>query len=166
LSSLRHVAADTQSEFEAVDLLLFQKHESRGQKMKFENLWTDEMVAQLNAMWVEGHSGTQIANAINATHGKNLSRNAVIGKAHRLGLSTHAAATIRKKSPEIDMKTNSFRTCQFILNDDMRAPEYCGDDLRVGSAYCAKHHEICFRSETKSEKGSLRSVPNYQARSM
>jgi GcrA cell cycle regulator len=44
--------------------------------------WTEERVEQLKKLWAEGLSASQIATAIG-----NVTRNAVIGKVHRLGLS-------------------------------------------------------------------------------
>jgi GcrA cell cycle regulator len=43
--------------------------------------WTDERVETLKTMWAEGHSCSQIAK-----HFGEITRNAVIGKVHRLGL--------------------------------------------------------------------------------
>ena len=44
--------------------------------------WTDEKVAKLKELWGKGKTANQIAEIIGG-----LSRNAVIGKAHRLNLS-------------------------------------------------------------------------------
>jgi GcrA cell cycle regulator len=46
--------------------------------------WTEERIALLTKYWQEGHSASQIAEAL----GEGLTRNAVIGKAHRLGLAS------------------------------------------------------------------------------
>jgi GcrA cell cycle regulator len=43
--------------------------------------WTDERIDRLKAMWTEGATASQIADELGG-----VSRNAVIGKAHRLGL--------------------------------------------------------------------------------
>jgi GcrA cell cycle regulator len=48
--------------------------------------WTDEQVEQLRQAWMEGRSASQIANLL----GHGLTRNAVIGKVHRLGLAGRA----------------------------------------------------------------------------
>ncbi len=45
--------------------------------------WTDERVERLSKLWMEGRSASRIA----AELGNGVSRNAVIGKIHRLGLS-------------------------------------------------------------------------------
>jgi GcrA cell cycle regulator len=68
--------------------------------------WTDERVAQLKRMWGEGRTAAEIAKELGG-----VTRNAVIGKAHRLKLSNrispiqqdnkkaapHAPAPVREK---------------------------------------------------------------------
>jgi GcrA cell cycle regulator len=54
--------------------------------------WTDERVESLKKLWQEGLSASQIASRIG-----NVTRNAVIGKVHRLGLAGRAT-TSRMKS--------------------------------------------------------------------
>ena len=45
--------------------------------------WTDERIERLKTMWTEGSTASQIAEELGG-----VSRNAVIGKAHRLGLES------------------------------------------------------------------------------
>ncbi len=47
--------------------------------------WTDERVEILKKLWLDGHSASQIAKQLGG-----VTRNAVIGKVHRLGLSGRA----------------------------------------------------------------------------
>jgi GcrA cell cycle regulator len=49
--------------------------------------WTDERVEQLKKLWADGLSASQIAGELGG-----ITRNAVIGKVHRLGLSGRAKA--------------------------------------------------------------------------
>ncbi len=63
--------------------------------------WTDERIDRLKALWTEGNTASQIAEALGG-----VSRNAVIGKAHRLGLEarpspvkTGDAAKAKTKAP-------------------------------------------------------------------
>lgn len=49
--------------------------------------WTEERVGALKKLWLEGQSASQIAKQL----GDGVTRNAVIGKVHRLGLSGRAA---------------------------------------------------------------------------
>lgn len=52
--------------------------------------WTDERVELLKKMWGEGQSASQIAKELGG-----VTRNAVIGKVHRLGLSNRATTTTK-----------------------------------------------------------------------
>ena len=47
--------------------------------------WTDERVEKLKELWTEGMSASQIAKVLGG-----VTRNAVIGKVHRLGLSNRS----------------------------------------------------------------------------
>lgn len=51
--------------------------------------WTDERVETLKKLWMEGLSASQIAGEL----GEGVTRNAVIGKVHRLKLSARAKPT-------------------------------------------------------------------------
>tara|TARA_B100000965_G_C19442910_1_gene691705 strand:+ start:293 stop:829 length:537 start_codon:yes stop_codon:yes gene_type:complete len=53
--------------------------------------WTPEREKQLRELWKKGHSGSEIAKILG-----NVTRNAVIGKAHRLNLETRS---VSKKTP-------------------------------------------------------------------
>jgi GcrA cell cycle regulator len=56
--------------------------------------WTEERVGELKKLWTEGHSASQIAKRLG-----NVTRNAVIGKVHRLGLSGRATPSRPVKRP-------------------------------------------------------------------
>ena len=55
--------------------------------------WTDDRVEILKKLWVEGQSASQIAKELGG-----VTRNAVIGKVHRLGLSNRATSSSSSKS--------------------------------------------------------------------
>lgn len=57
--------------------------------------WTDERVETLKKMWAEGQSASQIAKELGG-----VTRNAVIGKVHRLGLSNRTSGTAGKEEAE------------------------------------------------------------------
>ena len=57
--------------------------------------WTDERVETLKKMWGEGQSASQIAKELGG-----VTRNAVIGKVHRLGLSNRTTGP-EKEEPEV-----------------------------------------------------------------
>ncbi|PQO23651.1 GcrA cell cycle regulator [Rhodobacteraceae bacterium WD3A24] len=57
--------------------------------------WTNERVETLKRMWAEGQSASQIAKELGG-----VTRNAVIGKVHRLGLSNRTGAPAGEPAPE------------------------------------------------------------------
>ena len=65
--------------------------------------WTEEKVAKLKELWGKGNTASQIAEIIGG-----ISRNAVIGKAHRLNLSakikTRTATSNQKFESSLDEK--------------------------------------------------------------
>ena len=60
--------------------------------------WTEERVERLSRLWLEGRSASQIA----AELGEGVTRNAVIGKVHRLGLSGRDPAPV--EAPQLRVK--------------------------------------------------------------
>lgn len=56
--------------------------------------WTDERIDQLKAMWEKGMTASQIADELGG-----VSRNAVIGKAHRLGLQSRPSPVKANDAP-------------------------------------------------------------------
>jgi GcrA cell cycle regulator len=56
--------------------------------------WTDDRIEQLKTMWEAGQTASQIADALGG-----VSRNAVIGKAHRLGLQARPSP-VKPNEPE------------------------------------------------------------------
>src|ERR1700679_124450 len=59
--------------------------------------WSDDRVEQLKSLWTEGLSASQIARALGG-----VTRNAVIGKVHRLGLAGRASPS-RAERPRVSM---------------------------------------------------------------
>jgi GcrA cell cycle regulator len=59
--------------------------------------WSDDRVEQLKTLWTEGLSASQIARALGG-----VTRNAVIGKVHRLGLAGRASPS-RSERPRMPM---------------------------------------------------------------
>lgn len=59
--------------------------------------WTDERVELLKKMWGEGQSASQIAKELGG-----VTRNAVIGKVHRLGLSNRTSGGTKAAAPAVE----------------------------------------------------------------
>ena len=71
--------------------------------------WTDEKVDKLKELWGKGNTASQVAEIIGG-----MSRNAVIGKAHRLNLSAKiksgTAGSFRKQKNGDDLNDSSKKT--------------------------------------------------------
>ena len=88
--------------------------------------WTDEKVEKLKELWTKGHTASQIAEALGDT-----TRNAVIGKAHRLDLearapSKHSGASVSRENKQIrrgPAPTSRKAKFQSILLDKNFEPE-------------------------------------------
>ena len=63
--------------------------------------WTEEKVAKLKELWGKGSTASQIAEIIGG-----ISRNAVIGKAHRLNLSAKIKTRTATSSQKFDNSIN------------------------------------------------------------
>ncbi len=73
--------------------------------------WTEERVAELTELWNSGLSAARVAAKLG-----DVTRNAVIGKVHRLGLSGRpspirfpTSVITAVPNPNIGMKANAFR---------------------------------------------------------
>ena len=104
--------------------------------------WTDERVTVLKKLWLEGLSASQIAKQLGG-----VTRNAVIGKVHRLGLSGRAApsqpARAVFKAPRAPRPASSTPVIRRepVLRAEpvrVRAPEQPGSAtvLTLGSHMC------------------------------
>ena len=67
--------------------------------------WTEEKVAKLKELWGKGSTASQIAEIIGG-----ISRNAVIGKAHRLNLSAKIKTRTATSSQNFESTTNEKNT--------------------------------------------------------
>src|SRR6516164_8441750 len=68
-----------------------------GAKAMTQVNWSEDRVEQLKNLWTEGLSASQIARALGG-----VTRNAVIGKVHRLGLAGRASPS-RSERPRLPM---------------------------------------------------------------
>ena len=82
--------------------------------------WTEEKVQKLKELWGKGNTASQIAEIIG-----NISRNAVIGKAHRLNLSAKIVKKSRanssffntnNKSKNIEKKSRKIKFRSLLLD--------------------------------------------------
>ena len=115
------------------------------------NVWTDERLDELKKLWAEGLSISQIGEAL------GVSRNAIAGKAHRMGLP---------KRPSPISKSKTEKPASVIVEDEQILPlrlelrqlewsrskccwptgdpkkngfVFCGDAVVPGKPYCLSH---------------------------
>ena len=81
-----------------VDKSIFEKSNGLEASMS----WTPDRVDSLKKMWSDGQSASQIANDLGG-----VTRNAVIGKIHRLGLSNRGTVTSKDKQTTINIEKES-----------------------------------------------------------
>jgi GcrA cell cycle regulator len=68
--------------------------------------WTEDRVGALKKLWLEGQSASQIAKQL----GGGVTRNAVIGKVHRLGLSGRATPSQPARTATANFRPARVRT--------------------------------------------------------
>jgi len=73
-----------------------------------QGVWTDKAVARLRALWAEGRSCSQIANALGAEQLGMFTRNAVIGKVNRLGLGKRASPARPQSRERLRARARSY----------------------------------------------------------
>lgn len=122
-------------------------------------LWDEAAVTQLETLWHAGFSSAEIAKQM----GGGLSRNAVIGKSHRLGLVKYRRPKpkVVEKPParkpglskprrlpapppgHFDLLDLRFDQCRYPTGD--RAPYmFCGTAIADGFPYCPAHAMLCY----------------------
>ena len=110
--------------------------------------WTDERVELLKKLWIDGLSASQIAAELG-----NVTRNAVIGKVHRLGLSGRAKDA---KPAASDLRESM---CRWPMGDPTK-PEFrfCGARSITGLPYCTHHARIAYQpvADRKRERKLIR----------
>lgn len=119
--------------------------------------WTDERIKLLQRLWEKGLSASQIASEL----GDGITRNAVIGKAHRLGLKSRpsplkAAPPQKAQAKQTKTKSDSEKVTLLQLTDRIckwpighpGEPDFhfCGKKSESGQPYCAKHSVMAYQS--------------------
>ncbi len=110
--------------------------------------WTEERIELLKKLWSEGNKASDISEQI----GGDISRNAVIGKAHRLGLSGRPSP-IKKKiitARGASLLAMTERMCKWPFGDPKKADfHFCGRAVDVSVTYCAEHRALAYAPARK-----------------
>ncbi len=104
--------------------------------------WTPERIAELQKLWQEGLSTAEIGRQL------GISKNAVVGKAHRLGLSSRPSPIRRNGKGESPKSKPRLVTLEDLTAGMCRWPfgdpgdedfHFCGKKAVQGKPYCADH---------------------------
>ncbi len=137
--------------------------------------WTDDRVSLLKQLWGEGKTAAEIAKEL----GDGVTRNAVIGKAHRLKLSSRMSPIQQNNKPkkhkaermpraprrpaknipifkgkELQLEDLQERMCRWP-NGDPQDPEnfsFCGHASVEGVPYCKTHAEIAYQVTSRARE--------------
>lgn len=105
------------------------------------NLWTDNRTSALRNLWQEGCTARQIAERIGG-----VSRNAVIGKIYRLGLSQKRVRSARIPLSPVSKNDTEYDTCQWPFGYPGREDfHFCGASVVAERPYCANHCALAYR---------------------
>ena len=114
--------------------------------------WTDEKVSKLKSLWSEGLTTGEIGKRL------GVSKNAVVGKAHRLSLNGRPSpikrqqkAAVPKKETRVFTLTDlSSRTCRWPIGDPKHDNfHFCGALVVPGKPYCAEHCAAAYVGSNK-----------------
>lgn len=129
--------------------------------------WTDERINLLKKLWVEGKTAAEIAKELGG-----VTRNAVIGKAHRLKLSNRVSPIQQNKKPivkqvpavsterkiqkiieqdsgreGISLLDLNPRACRWPLGDPREEKfGFCGGESVAGLPYCMDHSKVAYQA--------------------
>lgn len=131
--------------------------------------WTDDRVALLKKLWGEGKTAAEIAKELGG-----VTRNAVIGKAHRLKLSNRVSpiqqnkkpapakvAPVEKKPKQVIAEDESrdkvalvdlgARACRWPIGDPREESfGFCGCESISGLPYCGEHAKVAYQAATRN----------------
>ena len=133
--------------------------------------WTDERVELLTKLWGEGKTAAEIAKELGG-----VTRNAVIGKAHRLKLSNRVSPIQQNKKPApvkappvqaperkvqkiaeqenregIPLMALKPNACRWPFGDPQDENfGFCGAPCIAGLPYCAEHAKVAYQAATRN----------------
>ena len=102
-------------------------------------------------MWAKGIPAREIADKLG-----NVSRNAVIGKANRLGLSKkikQKESIKETKSTSLNSLIANMKGCKWPIGHPGDEDFYfCGKEVIPGKPYCGEHCLIAYRRKDNNQK--------------
>jgi len=108
--------------------------------------WTEAKVAELISLWNEGLPTSEIGRKLGTT------KNAVVGKAHRMGLNKRQSP-IRKKAPKpeepkiIRLRELRAGMCAWPFGEPGKPEfQFCGKPSIPSKPYCLEHCSMAYVS--------------------
>ena len=128
------------------------------------SVWDEDKLNKLNALWDEGLPITKIGNIL------GVSRNAIAGKAHRMGLPKRNSPisksgdprknqmkTIQDNIKELplkillrDVEWSRNRCCWPIGDPKLPGFSFCGISIIPGRPYCEEHSSLAYTNTRES----------------
>ena len=132
--------------------------------MENNSVWDEQKLNKLKQLWDEGLPITKIGIEI------GVSRNAIAGKAHRLGLPKRNSPISKSGDPRKNRETSSKNTIQqlplkIMLREvewsrnrccwpigDPKLPgfAFCGTSIVPGRPYCEEHSNLAYTNSRES----------------
>ena len=152
--ALRHPSTEEEAPKKTLDFNELWGIQGQNQAMTTKE-WTPQRTAALIALWEEGLTTSVMGQRLGVT------KNAVVGKVHRLGLPKRASSPRAK--PPVEEKRNTVKLAALTASmccwpdgepgtDDFH---FCGEPVAPERPYCAAH---CARAYVKSSKDRKPSV--------
>ena len=105
--------------------------------------WTSKLIEDLVHLWGAGSSTAEIGRRL------GISKNAVVGKAHRLGLPQRPSP-IKRRSATVTKLAGP--ACQWPIGDPRKTDfHFCGEPSAHGKPYCDHHCAVAY---TRSGSGA------------
>ena len=127
-------------------------------------VWDEEKLNKLKALWDEGLPITKIGNEL------GVSRNAIAGKAHRMGLPKRNSPISKSGDPRKnqkkdieenikelplkillrDVEWSRNRCCWPIGDPKLPGFSFCGTSIIPGRPYCDEHSNLAYTNSRES----------------
>ena len=116
-------------------------------------VWTDDRIAKLKKLWSDGLTTGEIGKRL------GVSKNAVVGKAHRLELKSRPSP-IRRAGVKLEPKEETrvytladlnSQTCRWPHGDPKEDNfHFCGNPILHGKPYCLDHCAAAYVGSNKN----------------
>ncbi len=108
--------------------------------------WTAERIAELKHLWAAGTPTAEIGRRL------GVSKNAVVGKVHRLGLAGRPSPIRKFQAAVVDIVVDSGRPCQWPFGDPGADDfHFCGAPALTDKPYCPDH---CARAYVRTDRAA------------